>query len=168
MKHPVVQTALLLLTAGLFLPAFANAQSSDRVSVIRIKAIDGLLADGAPVQVTRDQAFLSGSSVRIARSAVGSLDGVKALVLIDRRTDAMSGSDLVKRHKEEVLTVTGDTFTVKGVDGRDVTYALDYLSDGSVDLLGPSDRIIARGKGEFKIWKIEGTSMVSRDRITLY
>ena len=168
MKHPVVQTALMLLTAGLILPGLATAQTSDRIAIIRIKAIDGLLADGAPVQETRDQAYLTGSSVRIAQSAVSSLDGVKALVLIDRRSDAMSGSDLVKRHKEEVLAVTGDTFTVKGIDGRDVTYALDYLSDGSVDLLGPSDRIIARSKGEFKVWKVEGTSMVSKERITLY
>lgn len=168
MKRPVVQTALLLLAAALFLPALASAQAADRVAVIRIKAIDGLVADGAPVQETRAQAFLAGSSLRLAKSSVSSLDGVKAVVLIDRRTDAMSGSDLVKAHKEEVLTVTGDTFTVKGVDGRDVTYALDYLSDGSVDLLGPSDRIIARGKGEFKVWKVEGTSMMLKDRITLY
>ena len=167
MKRSVVQNAFLLLTAGLLLPAAVFAQS-DRVAVIRIKAIDGLLADGAPVQVSREQAFLAGSSLRLSRSAVGSLEGVKAIVLVDRRTDAMSGADLVKRHKEEVLTVTGDTFTLKGVDGNDVTYALDYLSDGSVDLLGPSDRIIARGKGEFKIWKVEGTSMMSRDRISLY
>jgi hypothetical protein len=168
MKRSVVQNAFLLLTAGLLLPAAAFAQMSDKVAVIRIKAIDGLLADGAPVQVSRDQAFLAGSSLRVSRSAVGSLEGVKAIVLVDRRTDAMSGAELVKRHKEEVITVTGDTFTLKGVDGNNVTYALDYLSDGSVDLLGPSDRIIARGKGEFKVWKVESTSMMSRDRIALY
>ena len=168
MKRSVVQTAFLLLAAGLFLPALANAQAYDRIAVVRIKVIDGLLAEGAPVQVTRDQAFLTGSAVRLSKGAVASLDGVKALVLVDRRTDAMSGSELVQCHKEEVITVTGDTFTLNGVDGRPVTYALDYLSDGSVDLLGPSDRIIARGKGEFKIWKVEGTSMVSKDRISLY
>jgi hypothetical protein len=168
MKRSVVQNAFLLLTAGLLLPAAVFAQASDRVAVIRIKAIDGLLADGAPVQVSREQAFLVGSSLRLSRSVVGSLEGVKAIVLVDRRTDSMNGADLVKRHKEEVLTVTGDTFTLKGVDGNDVTYALDYLSDGSVDLLGPSDRIIARGKGEFKVWKVEGTSMMSVNRISLY
>ena len=168
MKRSVVQNAFLLLTVGLFLPAAVFAQVPDKVAVIRIKAIEGLVADNAPVQVSRDQAFLAGSSLRLSKSAVGSLEGVTAVVLIDRRTDSMSGNDLVKRHKEEVLTVTGDTFTVKGVDGNDVTYALDYLSDGSVDLLGPADRIIARGQGQFKVWKVEGTSMMSREKISLY
>ena len=166
MKRSVVQSALL--AAGILLPAMAGAAPIERVAVIRIMSIDGIMADAAPVRETRDQAFLSGSSLRVSKSAVGSLEGVTALVLIDRRLDSMTGGELLKHHSEEVISVTGDTFTVKGVDGRDVTYALDSLSDGSVDVLGPADRIIAREKGAYKVWKLEGVSLMPKDRITLY
>jgi hypothetical protein len=169
MKRSVVQNALLLLTVGILIPALsARAAETERVAVIRIKAVDGLAVEGAPVQSTRDQAFLVGSSYRVAKSAVASLDGVSALVLVDRRSDSMSGASVVQAHKDEVIAVRGDVFTVKGVDGKDVTYAIDRLSDGSIDLLGPGDRIIARGDKQFKVWKVEGASLVSKDRITLY
>lgn len=170
MNRSAVHYALgLVLAAGLVIAAApAQAQVSERVAVIRIKAVEGLEATGTPVQTSREQMFLVGSTYRISKAAVASLDGVTALVLIDRRTDAMSGGELVQRHKEEVLVVKGDTFTLKGVDGRDVTYSIDRLSDGSVDLLGPSDRIIARAKGEYKVWKVEGASLVLKDRIALY
>lgn len=169
MKRSVVQNALLLLTAGILLPALpALAERTERVAVIRIKAVDGLAVDGAPVQTTHNPSFVVGSSYRVSKSAVGSLDGVTALVLVDRRTDSMSGGSVMQAHTHEVVVVRGDTFTVKGVDGRDVTYAIDMLSDGSVDLLGPGDRIIARPEKQFKVWKVEGASLVNKDRVTLY
>ena len=170
MKLTIMQNAMLLLiAAGIAIPALpAAADMNERIAVVRIKAIDGLEAGGAPIQVTRTQQFVVGSTVRLSRTAVPSLDGVRVLVLVDRRTDALSGGEMVQNHKDEVLAVRGDSFTLKGVDGREVTYAVDVLSDGSVDLLGPGDRIIARAQGEYKVWKIESSSLVSRDRITLF
>lgn len=170
MKRTLMQNAmLLLLAAGILIPALpAAAEPVDRIAVVRIKSVDGLDAAGAPIQVIRTQQFVTGSNLRISRAAVSSLDGVRVLVLVDRRSDAMNGAELVQNRSDEVLAVRGDTFTIKGVDGRDLTYAVDILSDGSVDLVGPGDRIIARPRGEFKIWKIEGSDLMSRDRITLY
>ena len=165
MKAKLVQIATVAL-AVLVTVGTAAAQT-DKVAVIQIKAIDGKDVRGAEVTVNRSDRFTTGSQVRVNRSALNSLANVKTLVLIDRRVDEKNGDNVVQSHTQEVLAVQGDQFTVKGVDGRDMTYTVDVLQDGSVDLIGPGDKIIVRGGGEFKIWKVEKTSLVAGNRILL-
>lgn len=165
MKAKLVQIATVAL-AVLVTVGTAAAQT-DKVAVIQIKAIDGKDVRGAAVTVNRSDRFSTGSQVRVNRSALNSLANVKTLVLIDRRVDEKNGDNVVQSHTQEVVAVQGDQFTVKGVDGRDMTYTVDVLRDGSVDLIGPGDQITVRGGGEFKIWKVEKTSLVAGNRILL-
>ena len=70
--------------------AFADMPAG-KVAVIRVTAIDGLAKANGPVTETRDNVFtFDGSTYTINSSAVGGLDGVQTLVLIDRRTDKIS------------------------------------------------------------------------------
>lgn len=168
MKLKTMQNAImgLLVISGLTV-AVQPALAGD-IAVIRIKAVDGLYVPGTEVSVTQDTKFMASANVRVARSAVSSLDGVKTLVLVERRSDAKAGDKLNQTVTNEVMALNGDTFTLKGVDGKSLTYSVDVLSDGSVDLIGPKDSIKARSGGVYQIWKIESTSLMSSDRITLY
>jgi len=168
MKPSIVQNAILSLLVATGLAVAVQPATAQDIAVIRIKAIDGLYVPGADIEATKDMKFMATSRVRVARSAVSSLDGVKTLVLIERRADAKSGDKVAQNTTTEVMAVNGDAFTVKGVDGKTYTYAVDVLSDGSVDLLGPKDMIKARSGGVYQVWKIESASMMSRDRISLY
>lgn len=171
MKRNVMQTAtlLLLLITGLAITSQGvMAAVSERVAVVRIKAIEGLDVNAASVQVNRSEQFVAGARYHISRAAVPSLDGIKTLVLIDHRTDALEGGDLVQNQKMEVLAVKGDRFSIRGPEGKELFYTVEVLSDGSVDVIGSGDKIVARPHGEYKVWKIEGASLVSRDRISLY
>ena len=156
--------AALALAAAASGPAYA--QESGKVAVIHIKAIDGIDARTDDVQVTRDDRFSTGARYRVRSADVSSLGGVKTLVLIERRVDSRSGGELIQRYTQEVMAVGGDHFTVRGLDGKDVSYTVDVLSDGSVDLIGPGDRIVAKDR-EYHIWKVEKTDLVSADRILI-
>jgi hypothetical protein len=165
MKSKLVQIATLAL--AVMAVAGTAAAQSEKVAVIQIKAIDGKDVRGGNVTVNRSERFTTGSQVRVNRGALNSLTNVKTLVLVDRRVDAKSGDNVVQSYTQEVLAMPGDQFTVKDAEGRDMTYTVDILQDGSVDLIGPGDRIVVRGGGEYKIWKIEKTSLVSGNRILL-
>jgi hypothetical protein len=167
MKSHFVHFAAALALAAAAASGPALAQESGKVAVIHIKAIDGIDARTDEVQVTRDDRFTAGSRYRVKSSDVSSLGGIRTLVLIERRVDSRSGSELTQRYTEEVMAVGGDQFTVRGLDGKDLTYTVDVLSDGSVDLIGPGDRIVVRDRGEYHIWKVEKTDLVSADRILI-
>jgi hypothetical protein len=165
MKCRLVQFAAILVLAAI--PAgTVRAAEGEKVAVIQIKAIDGLDSRAANVEVTRDDRFAAGSRYHLNRSALSSIGGVKTLVLVERRADAMSGRDLVQKYTQEVVAVSGDQFTVKGIDGKDLTYTVEVLRDGSVDLIGPGDRIVVRD-GRYQIWKVEKTALVDASRILI-
>ncbi len=168
MKLKTMQNAILGLLVATGLAVAVQPASAGDIAVIRIKAIDGLYVPGSDIAVSKDTKFMATSRVRVSRSAVSSLDGVKTLVLVERRSDAKAGDKVQQTITDEVMAINGDTFTLKGADGKSLTYSVDVLSDGSVDLLGPKDSIRARSGGMYQIWKIESASLVSRDRITLY
>lgn len=175
MKRCIVHSATLVavlaatVAASALAPAPARAGGipDNKIVVVRIKAIDGLDKSAANIQVNRTEQFVRGGRLHVSRSAVSSLDGVKTLVLVERRNDAMSGADLVQTVKLEASAVNGDMFSVTDADGKKLNYGIDILNDGSVDLLGPKDRIVVR-EGAYQIWKIESASLVSRDGIDLY
>ena len=170
MKRIIVHFAsLATVLCALALPASTQAAGipDNKVVVVRIKAIDGRDANVNSVRVNRSEQFMAGARYHVSKSAISNLDGVRTLVLVERRSDAVSGSELTQNVKLEALGVNGDMFSVTGADGKSVNYAVDVLNDGSVDLLGPGDRIVVR-PGEYTIWKIESAQLVTRDRINLY
>lgn len=170
MKRFIVHSATLAtMLCALALPVSASAAGipDNKVVVVRIKAIDGRDAAASSVKVNRSEQFMAGARYHVSKSAVSNLDGVRTLVLVERRTDSVAGGELTQTLKMEAMGVNGDVFNVTGTDGKSVSYAVDVLNDGSVDLLGPKDRIVVR-QGEYQIWKIQSAQLVSRDRINLY
>lgn len=170
MKRCIVHFATLATVLAAFvavMPAQAAGIPDNKIVVVRIKAIDGLDKSAANVTVNRTEQYVRGGRLHISRGAIASLDGVRTIVLVERRNDSLSGADLVQNVKLEAAAVNGDMFSVTSVDGKKFSYGVDILNDGSVDLLGPKDRIVVRD-GQYQIWKIESASLVSRDGIDLY
>lgn len=173
MKRCIVHFATLATVLAAFIastapaPAQAGGIPDNKIVVVRIKAIDGLDKSAANVQVNRTEQYVRGGRLHISRGAIANLDGVRTIVLVERRNDSMSGADLVQNVKLEATAVNGDMFSVTDADGKKLSYGVDILNDGSVDLLGPKDRIVVRN-GQYQIWKIESTELVSRDGIDLY
>ena len=173
MKLHLVQIAALVLVAAIPVAA-ARAEKSAaktelpaKVAIIQIQAIDGLDTDAGNVVVNRKIQYTAGSLYHIDKSVLPSLNNVKTLVLVERRVDTRKGDDLVQNITQEIIASGSDHFNVTGIDEREISYAVDVLKDGSVDLIGPGDRIVAREAGEYHIWKITKTDLVNPDRIVI-
>lgn len=170
MKRDIVRIATLAtVLSALALPVSTHAAGipDNKVVVVRIRAIDGLDATASSVKINRNEQYMAGARYHVSKTALSNLDGVRTLILVERRTDSMAGGELTQTVKLEAMGVNGDVFSVAGADGKNVNYAVDVLNDGSVDLLGPKDRIVVR-PGEYQIWKVESAQLVTRDRIRLY
>jgi hypothetical protein len=160
---------LVALVGVMGVAAIAIAAVPDgKVAVVRVTAVDGL----AHQQVTsesRTSAFsFDGSGYSIDSSALGSLDNVQTLVLIDRSTDEVSDGSAVRKHSQEVRSYSGTSFEVTDLKGKVLSYQVASIG-GNVRLLGDGDQILATGgaHGPYQIWKITGIDIVDKDAVSL-
>lgn len=167
MKFAIYSLAALVGVMGAAAIAVA-AVPDGTVAVVRITAVDGL----ARKQITgesRTSAFtFDGTHYRIDKSALGSLDDVQTLVLIDRATDEVRGGSAVRKHSQEVRAYPGTTFEVTDLKGKVLSYQVAFIG-GNVRLLGDGDQILAMGgaNGPYQIWKITGIDIVDKNTISM-
>ncbi len=169
MKIATFAIAALLVVAGLAPVASAAAIPDGKVAVVQVTAIDGLAGFQGPTTETRTGAFsYDGTWYHINRSALGSLDGVETLVLVDRRTDEVSGEKLVQNFTQDVRAVKGSAFSVDDLPGKALHYQVAMIG-GNLRLVGDGDQIVATGgaNGPYHIWKVTGIDLVDRDVIML-
>jgi hypothetical protein len=148
------------------LPAFADLPQG-KVAVIRVTAIDGLARAGGAVTETRNNVFsFDGSTYMIKDSAVGGLDGVQTLVLIDRRTDKSSGDSVIRENTQEVRAVKGTYFEVTDIPNKVLGYQVATVG-GNLRVSGDGDQILCTGGklGEYHIWKVDSVDLVDRTSI---
>ena len=169
MKIAIFAMAALVVVAGLAPAASAAAIPDGKVAVVQVAAIDGLAGFQGPITETRSGAFsYDGTWYHINRSALGSLDGVETLVLVDRRTDEVTGGKLVRNFSQEVRAVQGTAFTVDDLPGKALNYQVAVIG-GNLRLVGDGDQIVATdgANGPYHIWKVTGIDLVDRDAILL-
>jgi hypothetical protein len=169
MKFAICALAALVVVAGLAPAASAAAIPDGKVAVVRVTAIDGLAGFTGPTTEMRSSAFsFDGTDYNVSRSALGSLDGVRTLVLIDHRTDQVSGDKLVHAYTQEVRAVNGSSFDVTDLPGKSLSYQVASIA-GNLRILGDGDQIVATGgaNGPYHIWRIDGVDLVSSDAIVL-
>jgi hypothetical protein len=168
MKNATLATILIAALAAA--PQVARAGLPEgKIAVIQVTAVDGLASVEAAASETRTSAFsFDGTEYHIARSALSSLEGVQTLLLIDRRTDSMSGDSGVRAFSQEVRSFPSSSFEIKDLDGKNLSYQVAMLG-GNLRLLGDGDQIVAKGGpgGPFHVWKITGVDLVDRDAIAL-
>jgi len=161
---------LVLLLASMAVPAaHAAFPADDHVVVIRVTAVEGLASAGTAASETRSSVFsYDGVVYRVDKSALGSLDGIKTLVLVDRRRDSMQGGNLVSAYDQEVRAYTTLDYQVSDLPGKVLDYQVASVG-GNLRLLGSSDQIQARGGagGPYRIWKTTWIDMVPRNSIVL-
>lgn len=158
---------IVLLAA---LAATAAAQhSDDTIVVIRATAIAGLADHEGPVRETRERAFArEGDGYAIDRGALASLDGVRALLLVESRRDLVRDGALTRSHAQDVRPLRGDRFEIEDVPGKLLTYQLATV-DGRLGLLGDGDVIYSPGgaHGPYFVWRIDGIERLDRGDVTL-
>jgi len=165
MKYATLFTLAALLVASTALAALPDG----KMAVIHVTAIDGLARQGGPTQETRNSVYsFDGTEYHIDQSALGSIDGVKTLVLIDRRTDAVQGGGLVRQYTQEVRSFDKLNFEVTDLPGKVLAYQVAMIG-GNLRLLGSGDQIVARGGqgGPYQIWKVTSIDIVSSDAVIL-
>jgi len=161
---------LVLLLASIAAPAAQAAfPPEDQVVVVRVTTVEGLATAGTAASETRSSVFsYDGVTYHIDKSALGSLDGVKTLVLIDRRRDSMQGGNLVSAFDQEVRAFPSLSYQVSDLPGKVLDYQVATVG-GNLRLLGSSDQIQARGGagGPYRIWKTTWVDMVPRASVVL-
>ncbi len=169
MKFATCALAALVAAATLAPAASASAIPDGKIAVVRVTSIDGLAAVNGPVSESRSEVFsYDGTDYRIDRSALGSLDDVQTLVLIDRRKDEASGGKFVQTFSQEVRPVKGASFTSGDLPGKSLSFQVAVIA-GNLRLTGSGDQILATGgdNGPYHIWKVTGVDLVSKDAIEL-
>jgi hypothetical protein len=147
-------------------PAVTSAAIPDgKVAVVRITAVAGL-AHTPITSTSRTSVFaFDGTEYHIDQSALGSLDGVKTLVLIDRATDDASGT---RDYSQEVRAYNRTAFESTDLKGKVLSYQVAMIG-GNFRLLGDGDQILAMGgaDGPYQVWKITGIDLVDKKAIVL-
>jgi hypothetical protein len=168
MKNATLTTLLVALLAAA--PQAARAGLPEgKVAVIQVTAVDGLASVEGAAGETRTSVFsFDGTEYHIARSALMSLDGVQTLLLIDRRSDSMSGDNGVRTFSQEVRAFPGTSFEVNDLEGKVLSYQVAMLG-GNLRLLGDGDQIVAKAgmNGPYHIWKVTGIDLVDRNALVL-
>ena len=169
MRIATLLVVALVVAAGLAPAASGAAIPDGKVAVVRVTAINGLADFQGPTSETRSTVFTyDGTNYFIQRSALAGLDGVQTLVLVDRRTDQVSGNQLVRNFDQEVRAVPGTSFQVTDLPGKVLSYQVAVIG-GNLRLVGDGDQIVATGgaNGPYSIWKITGIDIVDRSAIVL-
>ncbi len=166
-----MRTAFIHLLIGALILGFTAtvAGADEQIVVIRATSIAGLADYEGRITETRDELFSrDGAEYTIARSALAELDGIRTLLLVDYRRDAVDKNGLVRRHGQEVYAIAGDAFTVGDIPGKPLSFQVATV-DGRLGLLGDGDQILCPGgpHGPFHIWKIEGIELVGREALRL-
>ena len=167
MRIATLSVAATLLAASL-LPASASAAIPEgKVAVIHVTAVDGLAKWKGSVIENRSSAFrYDGTNVKIASSALNSLDRVQTLLLIDRRVDEVRENVMLRNHVQEVRAVSSDAFTVTDLPDRVLSYQVAVIG-GNLRLLGDGDQILARGgdTGPYQVWKVTRVDIMDKSSI---
>ncbi|MBN1268729.1 MAG: hypothetical protein JXB04_04015 [Kiritimatiellae bacterium] len=162
----------LLLTIVLLAALAANAaaeRSDNTIIVIRATAIAGLADYDGPVRETRERAYTrEDDGYAIDGTALASLDGVQALLLVDSRRDLVRDGALTRRHAQDVRPLRGVSFEIEDVPGKLLTYQLATV-DGRLGLLGDGDVIYSPGGAHepYFIWRIDGIERLDRGDVRL-
>ena len=168
MKNATITLAAMLAVTWLLPADTLGALPDGKVAVVRVTAVDGL-AHHPIKDMDRSSVFsFDGTEYNIDRSALSSLDGVQTLMLIDRKTDELSGSSMVRHLSQEVRAFGGTSFEVKDLKGKVLSYQVAMLG-GNLRLLGDGDQILALpgADGPFQVWKITGIALVDKKSIVL-
>lgn len=169
-----MKNAMSALLAGALILALVPASAmagvpEGKIAVVRVTAIDGLAKVDGKLTESRATAFrFDGSNYMIDRAVLGSLDGVKTLVLIDRRKDSAEGSALVRKHSQEVRAIDGTGFEVADLPGKALSYQVAMVG-GNLRLLGDGDQILATGgaQGAYHVWRVDSVDLLDASAIQI-
>ncbi|NNF07075.1 MAG: hypothetical protein HKN21_09965 [Candidatus Eisenbacteria bacterium] len=155
-----------LLVAG---AAPVAALPDGKIAVVRVTAVDGLAKAEGPVVESRSSVFsYDGSSYMIDRRAVGGLDGVETLLLIDHRVDTMTSGRVSRRHSQEVRAIGGTYFEVEDIPNKVLAYQVASVA-GNLRITGDGDQILCEGGdgAPYRIWRIDGVDLVDRKSVVI-
>lgn len=157
---------LLLLTAN----AAGAALPEGKVLVIQATAIEGLAAVEGPIDSTFTKRFTVGEgSLSIDKQALGSLEGVQALFLVEHRVDQAARGGLSRRFSQDVRAVKSGAISLDLLPKLELEYQLAELDGGRAGLVGDGARLFAEGgtNEPYLVWRIDGLALVDRDAIQL-
>jgi hypothetical protein len=166
-----------MLSLGVVFAGPASAGiPADKVAVVLVRAIDGLgsgdsgdrnsVVGGVAYQIDEASRDLA---ISRAGSGISSLDGVKTIVLVERREDTQKGGDIVQKHSHSVLTSGGSSFSVDAIGGGTLSYDVVVFGRKLV-VTGPGDRITVTGgkPDSYQVWRVSPLGLFDRDRVELY
>ena len=176
LHHPegdrIMKIARFLLGALVGVMVLAPAAMADlpdgKIAVVRVTAVDGLAHHSAE-RTERSSVFAyDGTEYAIDSSALSSLDGVKTLLLIDRRTDKLEKDAGVETYSQEVRAFNGTSFEVKDLEGKVLAYQVAMLG-GNLRLLGDGDQIMVKGGsgGPYQVWRVDRIDLVDHQAVVL-
>ena len=161
-------TALLLLLAA---TAAWAAVPEGKVLVIQATAIEGLAAVEGPIDSTYTQGSftIAEGSLSIDRKALGSLEGVQALFLVEHRMDQAARGGLSRRFTQDLRAVKGGEVRLDLLPKLELEYHLAALDGGRIGLVGDGARLFAEGgtNEPYFVWRIDGLALVDRDAVVL-
>jgi len=169
MRHHTMRrlgTALLLLLAA---SAAGAALPEGKILVIQATAIEGLAAVEGPIDSTFARSFtLEEGSLSIDRKALGSLEGVQALFLVEHRVDQAARVGLSRRFSQDVRTVKGGAFRLDLLPKLELEYQLAEV-DGRPALAGDGARLFAEGgtNEPYFVWRIDGLRFMDGTQLDL-
>lgn len=153
---------LAAATAGAALP-------DGKILVIKATAIEGLAAVEGEIDSTFTTSYaVDAGRLSIDRKALGSLEGVDALFLVEHRLDQAARGGLSRRFSQDVRAVKGGAIRLDLLPKLELEYQLAEL-DGRPALAGDGGRLFAEesANGLYLVWRIDGLALVDRDAITL-
>jgi len=159
-------TALALLLAA---SSALAALPAGKVLVVEATAIEGLAAVEGPIDSTYASSFsFTDGSLSIDKKALGSLDGVETLFLVEHRLDQPAKNGLLRRFTQDVRTL-GPDGALNLLPALELDYQLATTPDGGVGLLGDGGRLFAEegANDPYLVWRIDGLRLMDRDAITL-
>ncbi len=161
-----------LLLLGLFAASAASAAVPEgKLLVIQATAIEGLAAVEGPIDSTyaRGSFTVAEGSLSIDRKALGSLEGIQALFLVEHRTDQAAKGGLSRRFTQDLRAATGGELSLNLLPKLELAYQVAELDGGRIGLVGDGARIFAEGgtNEPYTVWRIDGLALVDRSAVTL-
>jgi hypothetical protein len=163
---------LLLCTALILLLGAAGAlalPAGEELLIVEATLIEGL-ADyhGEIVETHRELFTRENGTLSIDRDGLASLDGLEAIVLVDRRRDTQGGDTLTRKHWQEIHAVSGGSFELAMLPDEPFLYQIANVN-GKTGLFGQGNLLRSEGgEGEpFQVWRIDSMRFVDRTEIAL-
>ncbi|MEZ4397343.1 MAG: hypothetical protein R3C71_10570 [Candidatus Krumholzibacteriia bacterium] len=170
MRTNSIRSAGMALALLLAASSALAALPAGKVLVVEATAIEGLAAVEGPIDSTFVSSFsLTDGSLSIDKKALGTLDGVETLFLVEHRLDQPAKNGLLRRFTQDVRALGAAGGALDLLPALELEYRLATLDDGSVGLLGDGGRLFAEeGTNDpYLVWRIDGLRLMDRDLITL-